>query len=245
MTIDCFTVVVPDNLVNVVENLTANLANSFIISEFNYNFLGFLEFAVCTFLNSNSTPQKNYKAQPWSTCLLGAGRFKCNISLFFTHRSNQLEDKITLIKGRIEDINLPVEKVDIIISEWMVSTYLHTYTHACQSGQSLLRPKVKGFAFDKSKCEVDQWCIYLLGTACAVLNLNGRSVVAWQATIKTFTQWRNSSKQTKQDKTHKVIHHTLTHTLSAQWIWQIKSKDICLPCRRVFYVLSWNKLWMN
>ncbi|XP_070690849.1 protein arginine N-methyltransferase 3 isoform X2 [Pempheris klunzingeri] len=34
-------------------------------------------------------------------------------------RSNQLEDKITLIKGRIEDINLPVEKVDIIISEWM------------------------------------------------------------------------------------------------------------------------------
>uniref|UniRef100_A0A671VKP7 Protein arginine N-methyltransferase 3 n=1 Tax=Sparus aurata TaxID=8175 RepID=A0A671VKP7_SPAAU len=34
-------------------------------------------------------------------------------------RSNQLEDKITLIKGRIEDINLPVENVDIIISEWM------------------------------------------------------------------------------------------------------------------------------
>uniref|UniRef100_A0A8C6L2A9 type I protein arginine methyltransferase n=1 Tax=Nothobranchius furzeri TaxID=105023 RepID=A0A8C6L2A9_NOTFU len=35
-------------------------------------------------------------------------------------RSNNLEDKITLIKGRIEDIKLPVEKVDIIISEWMV-----------------------------------------------------------------------------------------------------------------------------
>ncbi|RVE74182.1 hypothetical protein OJAV_G00019410 [Oryzias javanicus] len=34
-------------------------------------------------------------------------------------RSNQLEDRITLIKGRIEDIKLPVEKVDIIISEWM------------------------------------------------------------------------------------------------------------------------------
>uniref|UniRef100_A0A3B5QTD1 type I protein arginine methyltransferase n=1 Tax=Xiphophorus maculatus TaxID=8083 RepID=A0A3B5QTD1_XIPMA len=33
-------------------------------------------------------------------------------------RSNQLEN-ITLIKGRIEDIKLPVEKVDIIISEWM------------------------------------------------------------------------------------------------------------------------------
>ncbi|XP_071771485.1 protein arginine N-methyltransferase 3 [Centroberyx gerrardi] len=34
-------------------------------------------------------------------------------------RSNQLEDKITLMKGRIEDISLPVDKVDIIISEWM------------------------------------------------------------------------------------------------------------------------------
>ncbi|XP_015228832.1 PREDICTED: protein arginine N-methyltransferase 3 [Cyprinodon variegatus] len=34
-------------------------------------------------------------------------------------RSNQLENVITLIKGRIEDIKLPVEKVDIIVSEWM------------------------------------------------------------------------------------------------------------------------------
>ncbi|XP_077419123.1 protein arginine N-methyltransferase 3 [Vanacampus margaritifer] len=34
-------------------------------------------------------------------------------------RSNKLEDKITLLKGRIEDISLPVEKVDVIISEWM------------------------------------------------------------------------------------------------------------------------------
>ncbi|XP_054893047.1 protein arginine N-methyltransferase 3 isoform X1 [Poeciliopsis prolifica] len=34
-------------------------------------------------------------------------------------RSNQLENIITLIKGRIEDIKLPVQKVDIIISEWM------------------------------------------------------------------------------------------------------------------------------
>lgn len=34
-------------------------------------------------------------------------------------RSNNLEDTITLIKGRIEEIDLPVEKVDIIISEWM------------------------------------------------------------------------------------------------------------------------------
>ncbi|KAJ7986198.1 hypothetical protein DPEC_G00348300 [Dallia pectoralis] len=34
-------------------------------------------------------------------------------------RSNQLEDTVTLIKGKIEEVKLPVEKVDIIISEWM------------------------------------------------------------------------------------------------------------------------------
>ena len=32
---------------------------------------------------------------------------------------NGLEDKIQVIRGKIEDIELPVEKVDIIISEWM------------------------------------------------------------------------------------------------------------------------------
>ena len=34
-------------------------------------------------------------------------------------KDNKLEDKITIIKGIMEDIVLPVEKVDIIISEWM------------------------------------------------------------------------------------------------------------------------------
>ncbi|ORY76972.1 type I protein arginine N-methyltransferase Rmt1 [Protomyces lactucae-debilis] len=34
-------------------------------------------------------------------------------------RLNGFADKITLIKGKMEDIQLPVEKVDIIISEWM------------------------------------------------------------------------------------------------------------------------------
>ncbi|XXQ36996.1 SH3 domain-containing protein [Plasmodiophora brassicae] len=32
---------------------------------------------------------------------------------------NDLSDRITLLKGKIEDITLPVEKVDVIISEWM------------------------------------------------------------------------------------------------------------------------------
>lgn len=33
--------------------------------------------------------------------------------------ANGYADKITLIQGRIEDIQLPVDKVDIIVSEWM------------------------------------------------------------------------------------------------------------------------------
>ena len=32
---------------------------------------------------------------------------------------NNLEDKITIIKSKVEEAVLPVEKVDIIISEWM------------------------------------------------------------------------------------------------------------------------------
>ena len=32
---------------------------------------------------------------------------------------NGLSDKVTVIRGKIEEIKLPVEKVDIIISEWM------------------------------------------------------------------------------------------------------------------------------
>ena len=34
-------------------------------------------------------------------------------------KENNLETKVQLLKGRMEDIDLPVEKVDIIISEWM------------------------------------------------------------------------------------------------------------------------------
>ena len=32
---------------------------------------------------------------------------------------NGLGDKVTIIRGKIEEIAIPVEKVDIIISEWM------------------------------------------------------------------------------------------------------------------------------
>ncbi|NXE20488.1 ANM3 methyltransferase, partial [Ardeotis kori] len=34
-------------------------------------------------------------------------------------RLNKLGNTITLVKGRIEEVDLPVEKVDVIISEWM------------------------------------------------------------------------------------------------------------------------------
>lgn len=33
--------------------------------------------------------------------------------------ANNMQDKITLIKGKVEEVELPVEKVDIIVSEWM------------------------------------------------------------------------------------------------------------------------------
>ena len=32
---------------------------------------------------------------------------------------NGLADKVTIIRGKMEEIVLPVQKVDIIISEWM------------------------------------------------------------------------------------------------------------------------------
>jgi protein arginine N-methyltransferase 1 len=34
-------------------------------------------------------------------------------------KENNLDSKITVIKGKIEEVVLPVESVDIIISEWM------------------------------------------------------------------------------------------------------------------------------
>jgi protein arginine N-methyltransferase 1 len=32
---------------------------------------------------------------------------------------NGFADRITLIKGKVEEIELPVDKVDIIVSEWV------------------------------------------------------------------------------------------------------------------------------
>lgn len=40
-------------------------------------------------------------------------------------KCNKMEDKIKVIKGKIEEVALPVEKVDIIVSEWMGFYLLH------------------------------------------------------------------------------------------------------------------------
>ncbi|KAI9193224.1 S-adenosyl-L-methionine-dependent methyltransferase [Polychytrium aggregatum] len=50
-------------------------------------------------------------------------------------KENGLEDKITLIKGKMEEVVLPFDKVDIIISEWMgyallYETMLNTVLYA-------------------------------------------------------------------------------------------------------------------
>jgi protein arginine N-methyltransferase 1 len=37
----------------------------------------------------------------------------------FIIKNNNLSDKITVIKGKVEEIELPVPYVDVIISEWM------------------------------------------------------------------------------------------------------------------------------
>jgi len=44
-------------------------------------------------------------------------------------KENGYEHVIEIIQGKVEEITLPVEKVDIIISEWM--GYFFYYTNQC------------------------------------------------------------------------------------------------------------------
>ena len=46
-------------------------------------------------------------------------------------RENGYDKCITLIKGKAEEISLPVDKVDIIISEWMVWKAEVLFSHKC------------------------------------------------------------------------------------------------------------------
>jgi len=43
------------------------------------------------------------------------------VCVIFILRENERDHIVTVIKGKIEEINLPVNTVDIIISKWMVS----------------------------------------------------------------------------------------------------------------------------
>ena len=44
--------------------------------------------------------------------------FPCTAPVMSNHSSKCLP-VVTIIKGKVEEVDLPVEKVDIIISEWM------------------------------------------------------------------------------------------------------------------------------
>lgn len=65
---------------------------------------------------------------------------------------NDLADNVTLIQGKMEEVVLPVEKVDIIISEWMGYFLLY---------ESMLDTVL--VARDK----------YLVGSVCVQVNVGG------------------------------------------------------------------------
>jgi ribosomal protein L11 methylase PrmA len=44
--------------------------------------------------------------------------------------SNGFKDKVTLIRGKMEEIELPVPQVDIIVSEWMGTYSTVLFAHA-------------------------------------------------------------------------------------------------------------------
>ncbi|KAM7299470.1 protein arginine N-methyltransferase 3-like [Ixodes scapularis] len=60
---------------------------------------------------------------------------------------NKLHGTVTLLKGRLEDIDLPMERVDVIVSQWMgyfllfkgmLDTVLHARDHHLKPGGTLL-----------------------------------------------------------------------------------------------------------
>ena len=66
--------------------------------------------------------------------------------------TNGFKDKVTIIRGKIEEIVLPVEKVDIIISEWM--GYCLFYESMLDS--VLFARYVEFFSFTEKKCFYDE-----------------------------------------------------------------------------------------
>ena len=73
---------------------------------------------------------------------------------------NGFGDKITMIKGKVEEIDLPVPQVDIIVSEWVSCWVEH---HACNlrcfflkiARASLHRSSsIRSFAFNNDKISI-------------------------------------------------------------------------------------------
>lgn len=67
-------------------------------------------------------------------------------------KANKLDHVVHLIQGKMEDINLPVDKVDIIISEWMgyfllyesmLDTVLYARDHYLKPGGKIYPDKAR------------------------------------------------------------------------------------------------------
>ena len=71
-------------------------------------------------------------------------------------KQNGLSDKITVIKGKMEEIELPVQSVDIIISEWMGYFLLYESMLDC-----VLWARDKYLNKETGKMLPDRACVYI------------------------------------------------------------------------------------
>lgn len=65
------------------------------------------------------TPNNRFAAKAGAKQVIGVDMSTIIYKAREIVEKNGLSDKVTLIQGKMEEITLPVEKVDIIISEWM------------------------------------------------------------------------------------------------------------------------------
>ncbi|XP_054827979.1 protein arginine N-methyltransferase 3 isoform X1 [Eublepharis macularius] len=88
-------------------------------------------------------------------------------------RLNGLDDTISLIKGRIEEVDLPAEKVDIIISEWM--GYFLLFESMLDS-VIYARNKYLGKGGSETKVQKGwQYCCSCLATSITTTETSGQS----------------------------------------------------------------------
>ena len=86
------------------------------------------------------------------------------------YRENGLEDKVTLssVKGKVEEIDLPVDKVDVIISEWMVSSseshYVIRVLYTIFSLGEIFDPSHVGVNWEFGILQRLFWGVYVIGS---------------------------------------------------------------------------------